>query len=240
MVLWTFLDTYSEIREEGDTVNISDYATAWGHPPTRRAWGVHLAISATCLIAWIVVAAGSLAAVVVFASPVFSLTCVPFVIYSTYRVFVQASLLPAAMRMKRILREYPWNVAEGAPRGLSSHPDVLGRQCGWFEFPNPARPEERLPVVFPSHVQVGWWHRRMAPRAGRELGAQIDTVWFAGDPRFLCLLAAPTADGSTPRRLHVLHQQMDSEQGHRSLESWGVTAEDIERGRRVGVHPVRS
>ncbi|TPQ20233.1 hypothetical protein [Streptomyces sporangiiformans] len=199
----------------------------------------YVTISVATFLGWLAICFGLLAALVSLSFPGFTVLLVPFIIYSFYRAFIQVFSFPSALRMRRILRVYPWSVVGGAPFGLTKHPEVLGRQYGWFEFPNPARSEERLPVVFPNHLQVGWWHRRMAPRATPELKAQIDTVWFAGDPRFIGLVAAPRADGAMPRRMHVLHQQMGAEGGRRSLADWGATAEDIERGRRVGIRPAR-
>ncbi|MGP3952769.1 hypothetical protein [Streptomyces sp. 7N604] len=215
----------------------ADYPTAWDHPPARNAWMKHMAMNVVGLIGWIAAWFGLLAVLVVFLSPGFTFLFVPFLIYTFYRAFVQLFYFPWAVRMMRILREYPWQVLKGVPCGLTKHPEVLGRQYGWFEFPNPGRAEQRLPLVFPRHMRVGWWHRRMAPRAKPQLKAQIDVVWFAGDPRFIGLVAAPTSDGRAPRRLHVLQQQMGSDGGRRSLSDWGVTPEDIDRGRRAGIHP---
>ncbi|WP_306335043.1 hypothetical protein [Streptomyces sp. KL118A] len=164
----------------------------------------------------------------------------PYFIYGSYRVVVQARYFPAALRMLRILRTYPWQVLRGVPNGLTKHPDVLGSQYGWFELPNPASPGQQLPLVFGQHLRVEWWSRRMAPRAKPVLKAQIEVVWFAGDPRFIGLIAAPTRDGRAPRRLQVLQQQMGTDGGRRDFAEWGATPEDIERGRRVGIRPARS
>ncbi|AZP19633.1 hypothetical protein EJC51_28325 [Streptomyces aquilus] len=181
-----------------------------------------------------------LAILVVFLSPGYTLLFVPFLIYSFYRAFIQLFVFPVLLRIQRVLREYPWRLYREAKHGLADRTDVAGRQYGWFEFPNPARPDEELPMVFPRHWGVGWWHRRMAPRATAELKAQIGVVWLSGDPRFIGVIAAPTADGSAPRRFRFLSQQIDADGGRRSLAGWGATAEDIERGRRAGVRPAGS
>ncbi|RZB17234.1 hypothetical protein StrepF001_20945 [Streptomyces sp. F001] len=76
----------------------------------------------------------------------------------------------------------------------------------------------------------------MALRAKPKLKEQIQTVWFAGDPRFIGLIAAPAHSGSEPRRLHVLEQWTALQNG-RTFADWGATPDDIERGRRVGVSP---
>jgi hypothetical protein len=221
-------------------MNPTDHSTAWDHPPTRRAWSKQLAANALALLGWIALWVALLAVLVVFLSPGYTILFVPFLLYSFYRAFLQLFLLPAGLRMKRVLQEYPWRQFGDAPHGLADRPDIVGRQFGWFEFPNPSRPEERLPMVFPRHWGVGWWHRRMAPRATPELKAQIGVVWLAGDPRFIGVIAAPTSDASTPRRFRFLNQQTGSEGGRPSVEEWGATSEDIARGRRVGVRSDRT
>ncbi|MFJ7770934.1 hypothetical protein ACIQ1J_21580 [Streptomyces sp. NPDC097107] len=161
----------------------------------------------------------------------------PYFIYGPYRVLTQLKYFPAAFLMLRILRAYPWQIIRGAPRALTRRPEVVGKQYGWFEFPNPACQQQQLPLVFPRHLRREWWSRRMAPRAKPRLKADIETVWFAGDPRFIGLVAAPTRRGTAPRRLHVVEQRVGAESGWRFAD-WGATPEDIERGRRAGVYPV--
>jgi hypothetical protein len=154
--------------------------------------------------------------------------------YCFYRAVVQLCYFRPALRMRRILRTYPWQVLQGVSHGLGNHSEVAGKHYGWFEFPNPAAPEQRLPLVFARHYRTEWWHRRMAPHAKPALHMQIGTVWFAGDPRFIGLIAAPGKGGTAPRRLHVLEQRMALPEG-RLFAEWGATAADVERGRRVGI-----
>lgn len=219
-------------------MNPADYTTAWAHPPTHRAWLDHMATNIVGLIGWVAAWIGLLAVLVVFLSPGFAFLFIPFLLYSMYRAVLQLRYFPAAFRMRRILQTYPWQILRSVPSGLTQHPEVLGRQYGWFELPNPASPEQLLPLVFPQHLRTEWWSRRLAPRAKPELKAQVEAVWFAGDPRFIGLIAAPTPDGKAPRRLHILQQQSRLE-GARSFADWGATPEDIERGRRVGIHPAQ-
>ncbi|MEW2447594.1 hypothetical protein AB0896_08550 [Streptomyces parvulus] len=161
----------------------------------------------------------------------------PYFIYGPYRVVTHLKYFPAAFLMLRILRTYPWQVVRDAPHGLTKRPEVMGRQYGWFEFSNPAKRDQTLPLVFPRHLRMEWWARRMAPRAGARLKADIATVWFAGDPRFIGVIAAPGRKGMAPRRMHVVEQRIDARSGWRFAD-WGATHDDIERGRRVGVRPV--
>jgi hypothetical protein len=215
-------------------MNPTAHSVAWEHPPTRRAWSLQLTANTLALLGSITLWVALLAILVVFLSPGYTILFVPFLLYSFYRAFLQLFVLPVVFRMRRVLKEYPWRLYSDAPHGLADRADVVGRQYGWFEFPNPSRPEQKLAMVFPRHWGVGWWHRRMAPRATPELKAQIRVVWFAGDPRFTGVIAAPTSDESTARRFRFLNQQTGAEGGRHSVADWGATAEDIERGRRVG------
>ncbi|MER6725109.1 MULTISPECIES: hypothetical protein [Streptomyces] len=162
----------------------------------------------------------------------------PYFLYGAYRVLTQCKYFASAFLMLRVLRAYPWQILRSVPRGLTRRPDVVSEQYGWFEFPNPAFREQPLPLVFPRHLRRSWWARRMAPRAKPHLKAQIETLWFAGDPRFIGLVAAPARRGTAPRRLHVLEQRMHVRSGWRFAD-WGATPDDIERGRRAGVRPVQ-
>ncbi|MFD5290510.1 hypothetical protein ACFWJV_20310 [Streptomyces rochei] len=162
----------------------------------------------------------------------------PYFLYGAYRVLTQCKYFASDFLMLRVLRAYPWQILRSVPRGLTRRPDVVSEQYGWFEFPNPAFREQPLPLVFPRHLRRSWWARRMAPRAKPHLKAQIETLWFAGDPRFIGLVAAPARRGTAPRRLHVLEQRMHVRSGWRFAD-WGATPDDIERGRRAGVRPVQ-
>ncbi|AWW39315.1 MULTISPECIES: hypothetical protein [Streptomyces] len=195
-----------------------------------------MAMNVLGLIGWIVGWWALLYVLIVFLSPGFTFLFVLPLGYCAYRFVAQLGYFFPAIRMRRILRTYPWRIVEQVPHGLTEHPDVPGKKNGWFEFANPARSEQRIPLVFPTHFRTEWWHRRMAPRAGARLKQEIETVWFAGDPRLVGLIAAPARSGSGPRRLHVLEQWMPAGNG-RILTDWGVTPDDIERGRRVGVSP---
>ncbi|MFH8490900.1 hypothetical protein [Streptomyces longisporoflavus] len=162
---------------------------------------------------------------------------IPYSVYGSWRLFVQVfGYFPIALRKLRILRTYPWQVLQGVPHSLGDCPDILGDQHGWFEFPNPANPQQQLPLVISNHLRVNWWHRRMAPRAKPQLKARIETIWFAGDPRMIGILAAPSSSGRTPGHFKILRQRLA--RAERALTTqWGATAEDVERGRRAGFAP---
>jgi hypothetical protein len=177
---------------------------------------------------------GLLYLLVVFLPPGFGVLFALPLCYCLYRLVVQLQYFRPAFRMQRIMRTYPWQLMNAPAHGLTDHPDVDRKHYGWFEFANPARPGQRLPLVFPKHHRTEWWHRRMAPRAKSDLKAEIQTIWFCGDPRFGGVVAVPTRAGSAPRRLHVL-EQWGMTEPDQNLADWGVTPEDADRGRRAGV-----
>lgn len=209
---------------------------AWDHSLTRLSWSGHVLRCVVGLLWWLASWFGLLYVLVVHLSPIFALLFVLPLCYCFYRMVVQLCYFRPALRMRRIMRTYPWQVLRSIPHGLADHTEVSSKHYGWFEMPNPAHPQRRLPLVFSRHYCTEWWHRRMAPRAKPALKAEIETLWFAGDPRFIGLIAVPGRSGNTPRRLHVLEQRMAVHDGQRFAD-WGATAEDVERGRRVGIFP---
>ncbi|GAB2443520.1 hypothetical protein GCM10027162_43380 [Streptomyces incanus] len=72
------------------------------------------------------------------------------------------------------------------------------------------------------------------PRTKPALKAQLEPLWFAGDPRFLGVVAVSSRDGKAPRRLHFLYQPsaFDERAPRRSWE--GADPADLERARRAG------
>lgn len=223
---------------KGKPVNPVDYPVAWDHVPTRRAWASHMAMNVVGPIFWIAIWIALLG--VSTKTPNWVVwVFMPYFIYGPYRVLVQFRYFRPALDMRRILRAYPWQIIQDVSYGLTKRPEVRGRQYGWFEFANPARLDQYLPLVFPHHLRREWWARRMAPRAKSELRSQIEVIWFAGDPRFIGLVAVPARSGEAPRHLHVIEQRTDVETGQRFAD-WGATSDDIERGRRAGFRPAHS
>jgi hypothetical protein len=158
---------------------------------------------------------------------------IPYSLYGLYRFRVQFTYFPQAFRMRRVLRAYPWQFLEGVPSGLGKHSGA--RDDGmWFEFRNPADAEEKVPLVFIRHPRTYWWLRRLdGPRTRPRLRAQIEPLWFAGDPRFLAVVAAPGRGGRAPKRLHFLYQR-PAVDIQCAPDSWGATPDDLERARRAG------
>ncbi|WP_399942369.1 hypothetical protein ACGH52_24540 [Streptomyces sp. BBFR25] len=163
----------------------------------------------------------------------------PYFVYGPYRALTQLRYFPAALSMLRILRTHAWQLLRDVPYGLTDRPEVSSRHYGWFEFPDPDRPGQWLPMVFTQHLRLEWWCRRMAPRAKPHLKAQIEEIWFAGDVRFAGVIAAPGRRRRAPRRMHVMEQRADLPDDA-CLNGRAAGPDDIARGRRAAGPSIRS
>ncbi|MBY8344802.1 hypothetical protein LXH13_25540 [Streptomyces spinosirectus] len=208
------------------------HPTAWDHPPTRNAWMRHMAMNVVGLIGWPGVWV-ALICVSTYTPNWVVWIFMPYFIYGLYRFCGQFTHFPQAFRMLRVLQEYPWQFLEGVPSGLGKHPKA--RDDGmWFEFWNPADAEEKIPLVFIRHQRSYWWLKRLdGPRTRPSRRAQIEPLWFAGDPRFLAVVAAPGRGGKAPKRLHFLYQR-PAVDIQCAPDSWDATPTDLEHARRAG------
>lgn len=218
----------------------SDYSTAWDHPPTRRVWAERLTMNTIAFIGWLLTAFGVLVLILFLPTGFVPLLIFPM-IYGGYRALIALAFFQVYVRMRRVLRTYPWQL-DHAPYGLSQHPESPHTQQ-WIEFPNPERPGERIPLHFLTHYRIGWWQRRMAPRAKPELKAQLDPIWFAGDPRFFGVIAVSSGPPSKtadlkPRRLHLLTQP-NAFFAPADHNSWEASAQDVARAREAGARSAR-
>ncbi|AKH86697.1 hypothetical protein AA958_11670 [Streptomyces sp. CNQ-509] len=191
-------------------------------------------------IGWILTAFGVLVLILLLPTGFVPLLIFPMV-YSGYRALIALAFFLVYVRMRRILQAYSWRL-DRAPYGLSQHPESPHGEK-WIEFPNPERPGEKIPLHFLSHYRVNWWGRRMAPRAKPELKAELDPIWFAGDPRFFGVIAVSSGPPSKaadlqPRRLHVLTQPhaFFSPADH---NSWQASAQDVARAQQAGARSGR-
>ncbi|MCX4990580.1 MULTISPECIES: hypothetical protein [unclassified Streptomyces] len=182
---------------------------------------------------WVAAFPGLLYVMVVFTSQAYVLIFVPFLLYSLYRAVTQISYFSWAARMRCILQQYPWQIMKEIPRGLAKHPEATD-EAAWFEFRDPDHRERKVPLLFIRHQRAHWWLKRIGNvRTKPALKAEIEPLWFAGDPRFLGVIAASTAGADEPRRLHVLYQRpvFDS---RRPLDTRGAGIADVDRARRAG------
>ncbi|MBV1936054.1 hypothetical protein KUF83_05680 [Streptomyces sp. BV286] len=107
----------------------------------------------------------------------------------------------------------------------------------WFEIVNPENPEEQVPLLFLSNMRTFWWMRRFGTaRTKPELKAQIEPLWFAGDPRFIAVVAATGRGGDAPKRLHLLYQRAATGGRGVAPTDWSAGPAALERARRAGAH----
>lgn len=196
----------------------------------------HMVLIALRLVGWIGIWVGSLGVLVVLLSPGFTPLFVPLLGYATLRAVLQLAYIRPSLYIRRVLQQYPWQLLTGVPRGRNKHPHVQQDEM-WVELPNPEKPEEQIPLLFLSGMRTFWWMRRFGTaRTKPELKAQIEPLWFAGDPRFIAVIAATGRGGMKPRRLHLLYQLTAT--GRRDVEpiDWDASPAALERARRSGAH----
>ncbi|MFJ3666110.1 hypothetical protein ACIPSE_06620 [Streptomyces sp. NPDC090106] len=194
-----------------------------------------MAINTVGLIAWSAAWIGQLYGLVAFLSPGFALLFAPTLCYALYRSVVQLGYFPTAFRMRRVLQFYPWQLLTAVPRGVDEHPAAEDDGI-WIELPDPAGSAHRcIPLTFVSHHRSLWWLRHIGgPRTKAGLKAQLEPLWFSGDPRFLGVVAVSAKNSAAPRRLHFLYQPsaFGKKAGHRGWEAAGPA--DSERAHRAG------
>ncbi|MEU6826287.1 hypothetical protein ABZ921_37215 [Streptomyces atriruber] len=210
----------------------TDHQVAWGHAATRQSWIWSSLLGLLRLLGWTGVALGSLFAIVGLPVSI-GWILFPFLLYAPFRALVECSFAATSLRVRRVLREYPWQILGDVPKGIAPHPAASDKRM-WFELPNPDDPVERVPLTFLATFRSHWWFKRIgAPRTKPEIRAQIEPLWFAGDPRFLAVAAAPGREGSAPRRLHLLYQA--SALDRRAVPGgWTSSPASLERARRAG------
>ncbi|WP_328873573.1 hypothetical protein OHT76_27750 [Streptomyces sp. NBC_00287] len=165
----------------------------------------------------------------------------PYFVYGLYRAVIQLRYFPTALQTLRTLQHYPWQLLTHTPRGLDEHPEAEDGGM-WIEFPDPARPEgRRIPLTFVKHHRAYWWLRHIGgPRTKPELKARLEPLWFAGDPRFLGVVAVNGRRGAAPRRLHFLYRPSAFEQRAERRQWDDVTPDALERARRAGARFLES
>jgi len=193
-----------------------------------------MAMNVIGLIGWIAAWVGLLYVLIVFLSQGFIFLFVLPLCYCVYRALIQLRYFRPAFCMAQVLRTYPWQVLPGVRRGLDEHPEAEDDGI-WIEVPNPASRAKGIPLVFVRHHRAYWWMRRIGgPRTKPEFKAQLEPLWFAGDPRFLGVVAAPAKGGDAPRRLHFLYQPSAFSKTATRRQWEDASPADVERARRAG------
>ncbi|WP_406440075.1 hypothetical protein OHB00_32680 [Streptomyces sp. NBC_00631] len=203
------------------------HPTAWDDPATRRAWVKLVTCALLGQILWLAAWLGLLVWYVTMSLTwTLWLFFVPL-LYSFYRAFLQPSYISWAFHTRRLLRAYPWQVFEEPENGIGKVPGATAGDV-WLSFPNPERLDEKLPMILKVHVRSMWWRRRLGRGYTTEKTRQIREVWFAGDPRFAAVIAAPG-----PRRFHVVQQRPMNRRGVADPRDASPAA--LERARCAGV-----
>ncbi|MEW2299862.1 hypothetical protein AB0958_07755 [Streptomyces sp. NPDC006655] len=203
------------------------HLTAWDDPATRRAWAKLVSWAFLGQALWPVAWLGLLAWYVVMSiSWTLWFFFVPL-LYTFYRAFLQPAYISFAFRARRLLRAYPWQVLEEPESGIGEVPGATAGDV-WVRFPDPERPDETLPMILQAHARSMWWRRRLGRGYATEKTAQVRLVWFAGDPRFAVVVAAPG-----PRRFYVIRQRPTNDQGVAHVR--GASPAAVDRARRAGV-----
>ncbi|MEV0223987.1 hypothetical protein [Streptomyces sp. NPDC050704] len=160
----------------------------------------------------------------------------PVLVYATFRAVLQLAFFRPSLHIRRVLQQYPWQFLTDVPRGRNKHPQAQEDEM-WFEIPNPEKPEEQIPLLFLANMRTFWWMRRFGTsRTKPELKAQIEPLWFAGDPRFIAVVAAAGRGGKAPRRLHLLYQRTATGRRGITPTDWNASPAALERARRAGAH----
>ncbi|WP_220188910.1 hypothetical protein [Streptomyces phytophilus] len=214
----------------------SNYPTAWEHPPTRRAWAKQTTISVLAFVGWFLSPWCLLVVLVVFLSKAFIPLFVLPMGYGMYRAKIQPAQIISNYRIRRIIRAYPWRL-DDIPYSFPQNPgETPTNLC--LTIPHPEQPGE--PFLMYQHLRLvpTWWTRRMGPRAKPELKAQLNPIWFVGDPRFFGVIAV-TKPGTAPKipapkRMHLIVQVGETKQtAPIDVNSWQASPEDLAHARQA-------
>ena len=180
---------------------VTHHPSAWDDPATRHAWTRLVTCAALGQFFWPLAWAALLAWYVSMSETwTLWLFFVPMA-YTFYRTFLQVAYWREAFRARSLLRRYPWQRYNAPESGIGNIPGVRSG-CAWLRFPLPDAPDQQVTMTMHSHVRSVWWGGRLGKRAKPERKAQVQEIWFAGDPRMAAVIAVPG-----PRRLYVLHQR---------------------------------
>ncbi|MFF0724645.1 hypothetical protein [Streptomyces sp. NPDC004134] len=214
----------------------ANYATAWEHPPTRRAWARQMTISALAFIGWFLSPWCLLILLLAFYSLALSIFIIILMGYGAYRAKIQPARILANVRIRRVLRAYPW-ILDDIPYSFPTLPGgTPTKLC--LTIPHPAQPGETFLMYQHLRDLPTWWTRRMGPRAKPELKAQLKPIWFVGDPRFFGVIAV-TKPGSAPetpapKRMHLIVQVGETKQtAPIDVNSWRASPEDLAHARQA-------
>ncbi|MET9831867.1 hypothetical protein ABZ078_21800 [Streptomyces sp. NPDC006385] len=156
-----------------------DGPVAWETPGTRRAFLLWTARHLARALVWVALWWGAL--YVTLLLPVAAVVPMVLVLLSIGTMaLVALGRLAMGWRMWRILRVYPWRQLSGAVR-ITKGKDAL------FVLPDPDSPEKVVSLKAPAGLFRTWSHEA--------LKEYDEELWYAGDPRFACVVAKPGLRG---------------------------------------------
>ncbi|WP_147994762.1 hypothetical protein [Streptomyces sp. uw30] len=155
-----------------------DGPSAWDTPGTRPAFlrrtAWHLAESLVFVALWW----GAL--YVTLLLPVAAVAPMTLVLLAIMYFTVRAlGRLAKGWRMRRILAVYPWRQQSGAVR--------VTKGKAVFVLPDPDRPETTVSLKLAAGLFRTWSHEALKD--------YDEELWYAGDPRFACVVAKPGLRG---------------------------------------------
>lgn len=199
-----------------NAVNVPLTKTAYEDAATRAAWR-RAAVSRLCAFL-LSLASFVIWSYVVLLTPVWTLWVLMPVLFVLIHVAMLTTVkVSGILSLRRVLRVYPWRSFPGA---ASTAKNGTTR----FSFPDPEHPAGRhVSLAYGNWLGSGYtfWIRKVR-------SSEVGEVWFAGDPRFLGVVAVPG-----PRRL-VRVAQREAVDGRMPARGRGVGQEARERARAAG------
>lgn len=185
-----------------------DSATRWGWRRTAAFRVCAFLVSLGSFVGWLYV---------VVMTPVWALwPLMPVLFVLIYVAMLNAARLSGIWSLRRVLRVYPWQSVPGAA-------SIAKNGTTRFSFADPEQPDKRVSLGYGSFLGAGFtfWVRKVKADG-------VDEVWFAGDPRFVGVVAVPG-----PRRLMGVAQR-EAVNSRMPARKRGVSPEARERARAAG------
>lgn len=198
-----------------DSPRLEGKGTAWQDSATRWGWLRTVLFRGGVMLLWLASVPAWLCAVVL-TPPWLLVVWLPVLFVLLYGNLLGVGNFSRALRMRRVLRVYPWQVHHGVAHTARNGTTRL-------VLPNPDRPQQTVGLGHGDYLGSGltFWVRRV--KAGG-----VDEVWFAGDPRFVGVVATPG-----PRRLLYCFQP-EARKARMSPRRRGVSPAAKERARAAG------
>ncbi|WP_048584181.1 hypothetical protein [Streptomyces viridochromogenes] len=155
-----------------------DGPVAWDTPGTRSALHRWTAWNLAKSLGWVALWVGALYLTLLL--PVAAVVVMVFVLLGITVMASQAlGRLAKGVRMRRILAVYPWRQQPGAVR--------INKGKAVFVLPDPDRPENTVSLKLAAGLFRSWSHEALKD--------YDEELWYAGDPRFACVVAKPGLRG---------------------------------------------